>query len=80
MKNKITDLRNHLFEQIEKIKEATPEELQSELEKGKAITELAKVIVDSAKAEVDYCKVTGTVSETDFINSDTNNSKLKRIA
>jgi hypothetical protein len=78
MRNKITDLRNHLFEQIEKIKDCTPEELKDELEKGKAITELARVIVDSAKAEVDYIKVTGIETPGGFIG-DMNDPNLKRL-
>jgi hypothetical protein len=68
MKNKIEDLRNHLFLSLEKLSEATPEELQTELERSKAIAEVAKVIVDSAKVEVDYVKAThGEVTTTSFM-------------
>lgn len=60
MKNTITDLRNHLFEQIEKISDAnTPEDQAKEIEKAKAIKDLAQVIVNSAKVEVDFLKKTG---------------------
>lgn len=58
MKNKIQHLRDHLFEQIEAIKEAQgKEQLEAELAKGRGITELSKVIVDSARLEVDAMKV-----------------------
>jgi hypothetical protein len=70
MKNKIEDLRNHMFEALERLKDAeTPEELQKELDKSKAIAELGKVLVDTAKAEVDFQKATGgIVMPTEFFN------------
>ena len=77
MRNKMTDLRNHLFEQIEKIKEAQPEDLTNENEKGKAMTELAKVIVDSAKAEVDFIKVTGIEVGDSFVDNIANVKRLE---
>lgn len=68
MKNKIEDLRNHMFVALEKLAEAeTPEEMQKELERSKAIAEVGKVLVDSAKVEVDFVKATrGDVSTTEF--------------
>jgi len=70
MRNKIEDLRNHMFAALEKLSEAeTPEELKNELERSKAIAEIGKVIVDSAKAEVDFVKATkGEVITTEFFN------------
>lgn len=57
MKNKIEDLRNHMFEQLERLREAeTPEQIKTEIERGKQIADIGKVIVDSAKAEVDLVK------------------------
>lgn len=65
MKNKIEDLRNHMFLQLEKLSEAeTEEEIKKELEKSKAIADLGKVLVDSAKVEVDFLKATGGEIET----------------
>lgn len=70
MKNKIEDLRNHMFLALEKISEAeTPEDIKTEIEKSKAIAELGKVIVETAKAEVDFVKATkGEVVTTEFFN------------
>ena len=70
MKNKIEDLRNHMFAQLEKLADAeTPEEMQKELDRSKAIAEIGKVIVESAKAEVDFVKATdGDVITTEFFN------------
>lgn len=51
-RNKIEDLRNHLFETIEMLKDG-----DIELDKAKTIAEIAQVIVNSAKIEVDFIKV-----------------------
>ena len=70
MKNKIEDLRNHLFMALEKLNEAeSPDDIKNEIERSKAISEVGKVIVDSAKAEVDFVKATGgEVITTEFFN------------
>jgi hypothetical protein len=57
MKNKIEDLRNHLFETLESLKDA---DKPMDLERANTIANVAKVIVDSAKAEVAFMKVTGS--------------------
>lgn len=61
MKNKIQDLRDHLFEQMERLNDdkLTPEELQREITRASAMSELGKVIVDSAKTQVLAQKWTG---------------------
>ena len=56
MKNKIEDLRNHLFETLEALKD---EQKPMELDRAKAIADVARVIVDSAKAEVQYLNAAG---------------------
>ena len=56
MKNKIEDLRNHLFATLEALQD---EQKPMEIDRARAIADVAKVIVDSAKVEVDYVKVTG---------------------
>lgn len=59
-KNKIEDLRNHLFAQLERLGDDTDMEdtdkLETELSRAKAITDIAQVIVNSAKVEVDFMK------------------------
>lgn len=72
MKNKIEHLRNHLFEALERLKDAeTPEEIKTELEKSKAIAELGKVLVESAKAEVGFIKATkADIVPTEFFNDE----------
>jgi hypothetical protein len=62
--NKIDDLRNHLFETLEALKD---DEKPMELERAMAIANVATVIVESAKVEVSYLKVTGALKCTDFL-------------
>lgn len=55
-KNKIQDLRDHIFAQMERLGEEglTVEKMDAEVKRAKAMSELGKVIVESAKAETDF--------------------------
>lgn len=64
MKNKIDDLRNHLFETLEALKD---DEKPMDLDRARTIADVAKVLVESAKVEVDFLKVTGAVRSTGFL-------------
>jgi len=59
LKNKITDLNNHLFAQLERLgqEDITSEELQIEINRSKAITSIANAIVDSSRVTVEAMKV-----------------------
>ena len=57
MKNKIEDLRNHLFETLEELRD---KDKPMDIERAKAVAGVAQVIVDSAKAENDFIKLTGS--------------------
>ena len=61
-KDKIQDLRHHLFETIEMLKDG-----DIEIDKAKAISEVAQVIINSAKVEVQFLKEMGTNRHTGFI-------------
>src|SRR2546430_207118 len=56
MKNKITDLRNHLFETIEALKDP---DNPMEVQRAKAIYETAQTIIESGKLEVQFIEVVG---------------------
>ena len=56
MKNKIEDLRNHLFTTLEALQD---EDNPMDVARAKAIAEVAGVMVESAKAEVKFMEVTG---------------------
>lgn len=60
-RNKIEDLRNHLFAQLERLndEELTPEQVQDEVKKAKAIAGVSSAIIETAKMEIEYIKTTG---------------------
>ncbi|KVT04472.1 hypothetical protein WT24_23535 [Burkholderia sp. MSMB1078WGS] len=64
MKN-IDALRNHLFNALEAL---TDKEKPMEIERAKAIADVAQVIINSAKVEVEHLKVAGGKG-TGFINA-----------
>lgn len=64
MKNKIEDLRNHLFETLEALKDP---DKPMEIDRARAVADVAKVIVDSARVEVDMIKATGAATGTGFV-------------
>jgi len=70
-KNKINDLRNHLFEVIEMLKDDDQNSMT--IEKAKAIVDVSQAIINTAKIEVDYIKATDGVRrtnyQTEFLNS-----------
>ena len=61
MKNKLSDLNNHLFEQMERLNsdQLKGEELKNEIDRAKAMAEVADKIVGSAKVTVDAMKLVG---------------------
>jgi len=61
-KDKIQDLRHPLFETIEMLKDG-----DIEIEKARAISEVAQVIINSAKVEVQFLKEMGSNRHTGFI-------------
>lgn len=63
-KNKINDLRDHLFETLEGLKDKS-----MDLDRARAISEVAQVIINSAKVEVDLVKaVSGSAAGSAFFN------------
>lgn len=62
----MSDLRDHLFASLERLNDEslTPELLKDELAKSKQIAHIGSVLVNSAKVEIDYLKVTGQVDST----------------
>lgn len=61
--NTISDLRKHLFDAIAGVRDGS-----MDIDKAKTVAELSKVVVDSARVEVDFMKVRGeTGNGTGFI-------------
>lgn len=68
MKNKMTDLRNHLFATLEALQDT---ENPMDIDRAKAIAEVGKVLVDSAKVEVMFINaMDGDVKSSGFIESE----------
>jgi hypothetical protein len=59
MKNKLTDLNDHLFAQIERLADEnlTPEQVDKEAKRGKAIVAAADQIIKSAALQVQAAKL-----------------------
>ena len=55
MKNKQTDLNDHLFMQLERLnnEELSPEQLAIEIDRGKSITAVAQQIIANGKLALD---------------------------
>lgn len=59
MRNKITDLNLHLFEQMERMsdEDLTEEQFAKELERSKQISNLAKNIIENNKTAIEALKL-----------------------
>jgi hypothetical protein len=67
-KNRIQDLRDHLFATLEALRD---EDKPMDITRARAVAEVARVVVDSAKVEVDFLKVTGAERSTGFLPEET---------
>lgn len=66
-KNKMVDLRNHLFVMLESLAD---KEKPMEIERAHAICEVAQTLINSAKVEVQFLEATGQHSRSEFMESD----------
>lgn len=65
MKNKIDDLRNHLFAALEGLSDP---DKPMELDRARTIAEVAQVVINTAKVEVEFLKLyNGTLKGSDFV-------------
>lgn len=70
MKNKLSDLRDHLFAQLEAVREASDENLQKEVQRAQSVSDIGRVLIDSAKVEIEYFRqIGGENSSSSFIES-----------
>ena len=76
MKNKIEDLRNHLFATLEALQD---EDAPMDIDRAKAIASVANVVVESAKTEVKYLEVTGQTQGTGFIPGQSDDPGIPRL-
>jgi len=61
MKNTLVDLNNHLFEQLERLNDENlkGEELQEEIDRSKAVSDIASKIVSNASLALQAAKIKG---------------------
>jgi len=76
MRNKVEDLRDHLFETLEALKDA---EKPMDIDRAKAISGVAATIIDSAKVEVDFIRATGSEKGSGFIPEEPRGPKPLQI-
>lgn len=71
MRNKLTDLNNLLFEQLERINddELKGDALTAEISRSKAVTNVARTIVDNAKTMLDAAKFMDMAGYTSNTNA-----------
>ena len=69
MKNKISDLRNHLFSVLE---ELTDPDSTYDIAKAKVVADVAQVIINSANVENQYLKIIGGTHGSGFIEEGRN--------
>lgn len=64
--NKLSDLRNHLFETLEALKD---KDEPMAVDRAKAIAEVSREIINSAKVELEAYEILGEVAEAPFFDS-----------
>ena len=62
-KNKIQDLRNHLFETLEMLKDG-----DIEIDRAIAIADVSRAIIDTAKVEIQYIKAIESNQKSLFLD------------
>lgn len=67
MKNKLGDLNNHLFAQLERLsdEELKGEQLQEEISRSKAVTAVASQIISNGSLVLDAKKLVGNTLDAD---------------
>ena len=77
-RNKINDLRDHLFTALERLDndELTQDDLNKEIAKAQAVAQIGTVIINSAKIEIDFIRATGSTKDSGFIKLLDGNEKL----
>jgi len=65
-KNTMTDLRNHLFEVMERLKD---DENPMDIARAKAVVEAAQTLINSAKVEVEFLNAIDSSEATGFFDT-----------
>ena len=66
MKNSIDDLRNHLFETLEALRDP---DNPMDLKRAKTVSDVAQTVINTAKIELEFVELTGA-EVSGFIDKD----------
>lgn len=68
MKNKLSDLNNHMFEQLERLNDddLTREDLEKEIKRARAMSNVATKIIDNGQLILDAQKIQVEYNRTGF--------------
>jgi len=81
MKNKLEDLRNHLFAQLERLGDEDCK-LEKEVQRAASLVEVSNAIVETAKVEIDFLKVLSSsdgIIESSFLESRRTPAEIKSL-
>lgn len=65
----ISDVRRMLIEQLRSLRSADPSVLQREIRRARAVAEVAQVVVNTARVEVDYIAAVRGASDSSFLQA-----------
>lgn len=75
MKNRMQDLRNHLFETLEGLKD---EEKPMDVARALAVSKVADTLIASAKVEIEFMRATDAVIDGRFFDSPIDEPRLDK--
>ena len=64
-KNKMSDLRDHLFETLEALRD---NESPMEIDRALAVSTVAGTLIESVKAEIKFMEATGELAASEFFD------------
>ena len=76
MKHSIDDVRGHLFAVLERLQD---NDNPMDIDRAKTIAQVAGVLVDTARVEVDFCRVTGGTGSGFMKNTGWRRQQLKSV-
>lgn len=69
MKNKLSDLNNHLFQCLERLNDpelTDPEKIAAEVKKSKAVAEVGEILLEAGRLEMEFIIETGNENSSTF--------------
>lgn len=69
-KNKVEDLKNHLFAQLERLNDESisPEDMKAEIEKAKAMEGISKQVIDIERINIEKTRIVINAYESGIIS------------